>query len=144
MEELKKNDNITVREWKAKMEAQRKDYRAKMQSILTDDQKAQLEKSREERKVKFQQRAKERGEKMKAELGLTDEQAAKLKSNREAMTSQLKAIRENSSLTDDFKKEQAKELIKKQREEMKSILTEEQLKKWDEQKKQRPHRKKIV
>ena len=68
MEELKKNDNITVKEWKAKMEAQRKNYRAKMQSILTDDQKAQLEKSRQGRKVKFEQRAKERSEKMSLAL----------------------------------------------------------------------------
>ena len=81
---------------------------------------------------------------MKAELGLTDEQAIKMKSSREAMSAQLKSLRENSSLTDDARKEQAKELIKKQREEMKSILTEEQFKKWNEQKKHKPHRKKIV
>ena len=50
MAELKKNDNITVKEWKSKMQAQRKEHRAKIQSLLTDEQKAQLEKSRQEKR----------------------------------------------------------------------------------------------
>src|SRR5262245_27187253 len=50
MQDLRKNDNITVKEWRAKMEALHKDHRTKMSSILTADQKAQLEKSRTERR----------------------------------------------------------------------------------------------
>ena len=41
----------------------------------------------------------------------------------------MKAIRENKSLSDENKKEQMKGLMKGQKETMKSILTEEQLKK---------------
>lgn len=143
-EELKKNDNITVKEWKTKMEAQRKEQRAKFQSILTEEQKTQLEKSRQEKKARFKERSKTRMEKMKTELGLSEEQSAKLKANREAMSEKIKSIREDKSLNDESKKEQTKELMKKQKEEMKSILTEEQLKKLKEQKHQRPSRKKIV
>jgi hypothetical protein len=40
---------MTVKDWRDKREAIRKDQREKMQSILTNDQKAQLEKSRMER-----------------------------------------------------------------------------------------------
>lgn len=144
MEELKKNDNITVKEWKSKMEAQRKDHRTKVQGLLTEEQKAQLEKSRQERKDRFGERSKARAGKMKAELGLSDEQSAKLKGNREAVAGKIKTIREDKSLSDESKKEQVKELIKKQKEDMKSILTEEQLKKLEEQKKHRHSRKKTV
>ena len=137
MAELKKNDNITVKEWRSKMEVQRKEYRAKVKSLLTDEQKAQLEKSREEK-------SKARMEKMKTDLGLSDDQSAKLKSNHEAMAEKMKAIRENKSLNDETKKEQVNELKKKQKENMKSILTEEQLKKFEEQKHQRSSHKKNV
>ena len=144
MADLKKNDNITVKEWNSKKEALRKDYREKVQGLLTQEQKAQLEKSKLERKVKMEERSKGRIDKMKADLGLTDEQSAKLKSERTAMQEKMKAIREDKSLNDEAKKEQAKELMKKQRENMRSILTEEQKKKLDEQKQKRGFHKKIV
>jgi Spy/CpxP family protein refolding chaperone len=143
-EALQKNDNITVKEWRAKMEEQRKAQREKFQSILSEEQKVQLQKSKEERKARFQERAKERMEKMKAELKLTDEQSGKLKASREAMSEKIKSLREDQSLTDESRKEQVKELMKKQKEEMKSILTEEQLKKLEEKKRHRHSRKKIV
>lgn len=141
--ELKSNDNITVKEWKSKMEAQRKEHRAKVQGLLTDEQKVQLEKSRQERTNRNNESSKVRLEKMKTELGLSDEQSAKLKNNREAMVEKMKALREDKSLNDENKKEQVKELKKKQKENMKSILTEEQLKKWEEQKHQRSSHKKV-
>ena len=148
MAEIRKNENITVKEWKAKMEAQRKDYRSKVQGLLTEDQKAQLEKSKAERRSRMSDRTMERtklrSDRMKTELGLSEEQAAKMKSNREAMTQKMKTIRENKSLTDEAKKEQVQELMKQQKEEMKSILTEEQLKKMQDQRKHRTHRKKVV
>ena len=149
MTELKKNDNITVKEWRSKMEAQRKEHRAKIQGLLTDEQKAQLEKSKQKRKNRFDESSKEghdkyRMEKMKTDLGLSDEQSAKLKSNRDAMVEKIKAIQEDKSLNDETKKEQVKELKKKQKEDMKSILTEEQLKKLEELKQQRSSHKKNV
>lgn len=44
MAEAKKNENITVKEWKANMENLRKEHKENTQKILTTDQKAQLEK----------------------------------------------------------------------------------------------------
>jgi Spy/CpxP family protein refolding chaperone len=142
--ELKKNDNITVKEWKSKKEALRKDHREKMQSLLTTEQKTQLEKSKLERKAKMEERSKARMDKMKTNLGLSDEQSAKLKSERAVVQEKMKAIREDKSLDDQAKKEHVKELMKKQKENMRSILTEEQLKKLDEQKQKRGSHKKIV
>ena len=55
MEELKKQDNITVKESRERMEGLRKDHQAKFQSILTPEQKATIEKSKEERKMKMKE-----------------------------------------------------------------------------------------
>jgi Spy/CpxP family protein refolding chaperone len=75
---------------------------------------------------------KERAARMKTELGLSDEQAAKLEKSRAGVAADMKAIRDNKSLTDEQKREQMKELGKKQKENMKSVLTEEQMKKLKE------------
>ncbi len=138
MEELKKNDNITVKEWKNKAETLRKEHKASMNGILTGDQKAQLEKMKAEGKAKHEEMAKQRGAKMKTHLGLSDEQSAKMESNRKEIGEKMKAIRENKSMSDEQKKENMKELMKKQKENMKSILTEDQLKKLKESKHRGP------
>ena len=94
MADLKKNEDITVREWKTKMETIRKDHRDKMQNLLTDDQKASMKKMMADRKGDrkkhfFGHHGGRKGhhgqrlEKMKKELGLTDDQVTALKKNRE-------------------------------------------------------------
>jgi Spy/CpxP family protein refolding chaperone len=138
MEELKKNDNITVKEWKSRMETLRKDQKTKMQAILTPDQKAQIEKMKAEHKAMKEIDAKARMEKMKLHLGLTDEQAAKINKNRTEMAEKMKAIREDDKMDAEKKKEQMHDLMKKQKEQMKSLLTEEQMKKMQEGHKQGP------
>jgi len=144
MAELRKNDNITVKEWNSKKDALQKDYREKIQTLLTPEQKTQLEKEKLERKAKMDERSKARMDKMKTDLGLSDEQLVKLKSERAAMQEKMKAIREDKSLDDQAKKEQQRELMQKQKESMRSILTEEQLKKLGEQRQKRGSHKKIV
>lgn len=138
MDELKKNDNITVKEWRSKMENLRKDHRDKMSSLLTEDQKAQINKSRQERINRKGERSKAGIDRMKTRLNLTDDQAARLKQSRSDMAEKFKAIRENQSLTDVQKKEQVQELKKKQQENLKTILTEEQLKRLHEKQVRRP------
>ena len=144
MTELKKNDNITVKEWKTRMENLRNDHKTKMQGLLTNDQKAQVEKMKTERKAMHETNAKARMEKMKIKLGLNDDQVAKMKTNRTEMAEKMKAIRENKSLDEAKKKEQMKDLMKKNKEKMKSILTEEQLKKLQERKEQKHPKKEVI
>ena len=138
MEALKKNDNITVKEWRIKAENLRKDFKEGVSGIMTQEQKAQLEKRKAEGKEKFANMAKERGARMKTELGLTEEQSAKMHSNRQEMGEKMKAIRENSTMGMEQKKEQMKEMMKKQKEYIKTVLTEEQLKKFKEMREKRP------
>jgi Spy/CpxP family protein refolding chaperone len=132
MEDLKKQDNITVKESRERMEKIRKEHQAKMQSLLTTEQKAKIEKNKLEQREKRVEMGTKRAERMKTELGLTDEQSAKMLQNRKDAGEKMKAIREDKSLTEEQKKEKIKELYKQQKETLKSVLTEEQMKKLKE------------
>lgn len=139
--ELKKQDNITVKESREKMETLRKDHQAKIQALLTPEQKAQIEKNKEGQKAKFKQKDDARGDRLKKELNLTDAQSAKLDANRKQMAEKMKALHEDKSLTDEQKQEKRKELMKQQKDNMKSILTEEQLQKMKEKRKDKSGKK---
>ena len=80
---------------------------------------------------------------MKLKLGLSDDQVSRLSKNRSEMMEKMKTIRENKDLDDLKKKEQVKELMKQQKGKMKSVLTEEQLKKLKEQKSHRHQRQPV-
>ena len=151
--ELKKNEDITVREWKSKMQSLSKDHQSKVQGVLTTEQKATLDRLKQERKDNFkagrkgfQHKGRKGGdsaryEKMKTELGLTAEQADALQKGRAANFEKMKALREDKSLNAEQKKVEFKKLRDQQRESFKSILTPEQLKKLEQMK---PHRQKPV
>lgn len=132
LQALKKNDEITVKEWKTKMETLKKEHRAKVEGLLTSEQKAKIQKMKEDHRSFRKEDGKARMEKMKTRLGLSDEQVASLQKSRTEMGQQMKALHENKSLTDDQRKEQMKELRKKQQENLKNILTEDQMKKLHE------------
>ena len=134
MQDLKKNDEITVKE----RERLRKDHRDKMSSLLTEEQKTQLKKSRQDRNKRLGDRREGGIDRMKSRLNLTDDQTTRLKESRSEMAGKMKAIRENQSLTDDQKKEQFQELRKKRQENLKTILSEDQLKRLHEKQVRRP------
>jgi hypothetical protein len=60
------------------------------------------------------------------------------------MDEKMKSIRDDKSLTEEQKKEKSKELRMQQKESMKSILTEEQMKKMKESRKHRSDKKSHV
>ena len=90
---------------------------------------AQAKKTRSE---KMKMTTQKRLDKMKSDLNLTDEQVAKIQEQRNASMEKMKAIRENSSLSEDQKREQLMDLHKSMHESMNSILTADQIKKRDE------------
>ena len=142
MSELKKNDNITVKEWNAKREALVKKHHEAIQNILTPEQKAQIEKMKLERKSRGAEFEKNRMEKMKTELGLTNEQVDKFNSLNKATREKMNSIFENKALDKSQKHDQMKEVMKKNNEEMDKILTPEQKKKLEEKRKDK--RKNVV
>lgn len=129
MQELEKNDNITVKEWKAKKETLEKDHHAQMQQLLTAEQKALLEKRKGEHRSGQRGSHEAKRGKMKTNLGLSTEQAEKMKKSRTEMAEKMKALRENKSLSEEQRKEQLKELRNEQKKSLESILTADQLKK---------------
>jgi hypothetical protein len=141
MTELKKNENITVKDMKSKKSALHKEHSAKVKSILTSEQLQQIEKMKTERKMNHEADGKKRMESMKTRLGLTDAQTTQLEKNKKEMGEKMKALRENKTLDESAKKEQFKALQKEQMEKMKSVLTEDQIKKLKEGRKQRPDKK---
>jgi Spy/CpxP family protein refolding chaperone len=130
--DLKKNEDITVREFKSRMAAIHKDHQQQMQSILTPDQKAQLDKMKTDRREMAHVNANARAEKMKIKLGLSDDQASKLKDMREGTMAKMKQIRQDPSLAPEQKKAQIMAVVKEQREQLKSVLTPGQLKQMEE------------
>jgi Spy/CpxP family protein refolding chaperone len=144
MQDLKKQDNITVKEWKSRKEKLRSDHKKSIEGLLTNDQKDQLKKMKADREVQSAARGEKRMAMMREKLALTDEQSAKMKELRSAMSEKMKGIRENKSLEPEQKKEQMKDLMKQNKEKMKSILTDDQLKKLQEIKHQKGDKRKVV
>ncbi len=170
MVELKKNDGITVKEWKEKAKSIHETHKAQVQSVLTIEQKAKLETLKKEAKARHgmdntrpegmdkregtdkhpgmdrregMDKREGMADHMKAELNLTADQSAKMQANRKAMGVEMKKIHENSALTDQQKKDQMMDLRKKQKETLKTILTAEQLQKLEQNSKgQRGDKKK--
>ena len=125
MDALKKEENITVKEWKSRMENLRKENQSAMQNILTPEQKEKMKSMRGKAGEMQMQGMKER-------LNLTDDQAVQLKKQQSATQKQMQAIRENASLSSEQKKEAAKKLMEEQKESMEKLLSEEQKKKFKE------------
>ncbi|MEO8172387.1 MAG: hypothetical protein ABI581_04865 [Sediminibacterium sp.] len=127
--ELRKNTSMTVGDYRTKTAALKKEQHEKMQALLTPEQKTQIATQKKNRDQKMKEGQVKHFDKMKSTLGLTDEQSKKLKDNQAALRDKMKSIRENKSLSDDQKKEQVRAIAKEQREQLKSVLTPEQLQK---------------
>ena len=132
LKNLEKNENITLKDYRAKKAALEQERRSKFQGILTSDQKDKIAQAKKERGEKMKMMAQKRLEKMKTDLNLTDDQVSKIQDLRTSSMEQAKAIRENSSLSQEQKREQFMSLMKSRKESMNNILTADQLKKKEE------------
>ena len=137
MAELNKNETITVKEMRDRRTSLIKEYRTKVEGVLTADQKAKIQDRRKESAEKRQQMEAKRMEKIKKDLALTDDQSLKLKTMNESYKSKFESLRKDEALDRTAKREQFKALHEQHKEEMKSVLTQEQIKKLDEMKKNR-------
>lgn len=139
--ELNKNENITVKEMRDRRAALAKEHKTAIDGILTQEQKNKIQ---EQRKKSMEQRKEmqaKRAEKMKKDLALSNDQSAKFKTINESYKSKLESLRSNESLDRAAKKEQFDALKQQRKEELKNVLTQEQIKKLDEMKKDRGVRK---
>ena len=164
-EALKAQENtLTVAQMKEKRKALHEQHRAQMETILTKEQKDQLAQMKAERKAQakagkgdrrgfdstgrkdFGKRGPQgeagmgRGGDLSKELNLTADQQTKMQQIRTDFRSQMEAIRNDNALTPEQKKARFQELAKAQQEQVKSILTKEQIQKMESLRKERPAR----
>ena len=142
--DLKKNDKITMGEYKKQMASLQKDRKAKMEALLTPEQKAKIAEGKKKMEEHAQVRNAARLEKMKINLGLKEEQVSKIKQQQESFKNKAKAIRDNESLSHEQKKEQMKSLAKERKESFKSILTKEQQEKLESRRKEMKNKREEV
>jgi Spy/CpxP family protein refolding chaperone len=132
IKDLEKDDNITLKDYRAKKAGLEQERKAKFQAILTPDQKNTIAQAKTQRAEKMKMMSQKRLEKMKTDLNLTDEQVSKIQDARKSSMEKARAIRENPALTQEQKKEEFMSLMKSRKESMNNILTADQLKKKEE------------
>lgn len=161
-EALKAQENtLTAAQMKEKRKALHEKHQAQMQAILTKEQKEQIAQFKAEHKGAAQARkgnkgrfdstargaregfrgqrgpGGERGAEFAKELNLTADQQTRMQQIRTDFRSKMEAVRNNSTLTQEQKRTQFQELAKAQQEQLKSVLTKEQIEKMQSLRKER-------
>ena len=131
-EDLFKQDNITLKQYKAGLIALDKDKKAKLQALLTPQQKDELAARRKRMDENRQVMAAARLERLRLQLNLTDDQVARLKTGQQNLRNQAEAIRDNDNLLPQEKREQMKALMTTRNDNFKTILTPDQYTKFQQ------------
>ena len=134
MDELNKNESITLKDFRDKKEILHKQLKAKIEAILTPEQKQKAEQLKKEHQAEREKQADLRLEKMKTYLGLTDEQVAEIKADRKEFQQKIMSIRENENLSRTEKKDQLDALHEQNKDGINKFLTPVQIKKMEEHK----------
>jgi Spy/CpxP family protein refolding chaperone len=123
----------------------RDEKNAAIAKVLTPEQKSKWKSYRASQTEKHKAgRAKYRGEharRMQEQLSLSDEQTSKIKSIDKEFGDKFRALRNDSTIAREDLREKAKQLRQEYLSKTKSVLTEEQFKKWELQKADRKRRK---
>jgi hypothetical protein len=125
-EDLFKQDNITLKQYKAGLIALQKEKKIRIQALLTPLQKDEVTLQHQKRENEGQLRADQRLEHLRQALKLTDDQVTKIKAGQENLHSQVKAIHENDNLLPQEKRDQMKALMAKRNDTYKAVLTPDQ------------------
>ncbi len=145
MQELQKNNQITVADMKQRRKELQVKYRDQYRAVLTPAQLEELKKNKGEHGEKgFGKKGdhfRDRTASFQKELNLTPEQQTRMKSLSEEFRTKAQSIQSNNSLTQDQKKEQFRTLAKQHMEQTKALLTPDQLKKLEELKGKHRHQK---
>lgn len=124
--DLFKQDNLTLKQYKAGLIALQKEKKDKLQGLLTQQQKDDMANRHKRMSENAQVMEVARLERLKLHLNLSDDQVAKIKAGQEGLRSQVKAIHENDNLLPQQKMEQMKALMAKRNDTYKAVLTPDQ------------------
>lgn len=125
-------DNITLKEYKANLIALHKEKKARLDGLLTPDQKDQIARRKKATAENMQVMEAARMERLKIHLNLSDDQIGKLKAGQANLHQQAQAIHENDNILPQQKRQQMKDLMAKRNDIYKSVLTPEQYSKFEQ------------
>ena len=139
--DLKNNTSLSAEQKQARRKELHKQFRSQSEAVLTPAQKSEMAKKRAEWKEKSKDARKDgqarsgkgmkRGQGFQKELGLTSGQQQKLEQMRNDFRNRFSSLRSDNSLTASQKKAKMQETRKQQQDQMKSILTPEQIQKME-------------
>jgi len=142
---LRGDSTLSKQEIQKKAWTLRDEKNATLAKVLTKDQKNKWKSYRvsqpEKRKAGMAKYRGEHAQRMQESLSLSDEQTSKIKSIDKELGDRFRALRSDSALAREDLQKKAKQLRDEYRSKTKSVLTEEQYKKWEMQKADRKRRK---
>ncbi len=149
LEELRGNTGMSAEDMKNNRVEIMKTHKEAMKAILTPEQQDQVKEMKKEMKVEGGkvrgegrgQKMKENFEEIKQDLNLSADQSAKMKTLNGELKTNMQKIRDNTSLTQEQKKEQVKALMSSHKTSVDAILTAEQKSKLDAIRKEKGGRK---
>lgn len=143
---VRQDSTLSKEEKHKQMKTLHQDKDAAIGKVLTAEQKNKWTSLRSSRSNKHKaamvkQHHSERARRMQESLSLTDDQTSKIKAIDKEFGEKLRTLRSDSSLAREDAQEGVKMLRQEYHSKTKSVLTEEQFKKWESQKAERKRRK---
>jgi len=142
---LRKDSTLSREEIQKQGRSLRQQKSSAIAKVLTEDQKTKWKAYRadqaEKHKAGIASYRGEHAQRMKERLSLSDEQTSKIKSIDKEFAEKFRALRNDSTLAREDVREKAKDLRNDYRSKTKSVLTEEQVKKWEQQRADRKKKK---
>jgi Spy/CpxP family protein refolding chaperone len=141
---VRKDDKKVTGEKREALKTIRREHVQAINSVLTPDQQQKWKTLREEKKAERKEhrhaRHEHRKEKVKTALSLTDDQASRIESINKDFIEKRHAVKIDKSLSESEMETKLESLKTEHNTAMKSILTDEQFKKWQELKKDHKHK----
>jgi Spy/CpxP family protein refolding chaperone len=119
---IRKDTSLTADQKKQKFQALHQDFQNQMNGVLTPEQQQQWQ----QMKAQGKQRHEKMGERMAQKLNLSAQQQEQIKPLMQKQREQARAIWQDSSLTQDQKKQKMQALHQETQAQMNTILTAEQ------------------
>ena len=143
MHAIKENSEMQEEQKHEALKELRKNWKSSVQNELTEEQKAKMEELKEDRKEMQKltpaEKAENKTAKMKEELGLSEEQTQQVRELNRKVADKIEAIRNDETISPEKKKEFIQGNRKDYKRVLSSILTPEQLTKYEELKKSQRH-----
>ena len=135
LSQLRRDSTLSKEEKHKQMRTFHHEREAAFKKVLTEEQHKKLAANRSEQANKHRARmAKHQGayaDRIQKELSLTEDQASKLSAINKEFGQKFRALRSDSTMAQDDRKAKNKQLREEYQSKFKSILTEEQFKKWE-------------